>query len=214
MPGTGTSPAFCVLVGPDYAGKSSALSRLRRSDRPWRTLSVDDDQLAPEHALLARLRRDVVREVAGQAGAWSPDFLVTMLQTAVVHLRDRLDEAPATPTLVDSYYYKLLAKARLAGADGSALLGWWRSFPQPRRVLYLDVRPEVAWRRSSDGAALNCLEYYGDRPSWDSFRRYQSDLAKTMHDEISHLPVTVIEQQDDPDRTAESIRKVLADELG
>ncbi|MFJ9516798.1 hypothetical protein ACIRPK_00770 [Kitasatospora sp. NPDC101801] len=210
----GTSPAFCVLVGPDYAGKSSALSRLGRSGQPWRTLSVDDDRLAPEHALLARLRRDVVREVAGRPAAWSPDFLVTMLQTAAVHLRDRLAEDPVTPTVVDSYYYKLLAKARLAGAADSPLLGWWRSFPQPRRVLYLDVRPEVAWRRSKAGAGLNCLEYYGDRPSWDGFRRYQSDLGKTMHDEISHLPVTVVEQQDDPDRTAESIRKVLADELG
>jgi thymidylate kinase len=209
-----TSPPFCVLVGPDYAGKSSALSRLRRSGPPWRLLSVDDDHLAPEHALLGRIRRDVVREVAGRAGTWSPDFLTTMLQTAAVHLRDRLAEDPTTPTVVDSYYYKLLAKARLAGADNGALLDWWRSFPQPRRVLYLEVRPEVAWQRSSAGAALNCLEYYGDRPSWDGFRRYQGDLAKTMHDEISHLPVTVIEQQDDPDRTAESIRKVLADELG
>ncbi|BFV55541.1 hypothetical protein KCMC57_up06450 [Kitasatospora sp. CMC57] len=210
----GNSLAFCVLVGPDYAGKSSALSRLRRSDLPWRILSVDDDQLAPEHALLARLRRDVVREVAGRAGAWSPDFLATMLQTAAVHLRDRLAEQPATPTVVDSYYYKLLAKARLAGADGSALLGWWRTFPQPRRVLYLDVAPEVAWQRSGAGAALNRLEHYGELPNWDGFRRYQNDLAKTMHDEISHLPVTVVQQQDDPDLTAESIRKVLEDELG
>jgi thymidylate kinase len=206
-------PAFCVLLGPDYAGKSSAISLLRDTV-PWRTLSVDDTHLAPEHTLLTRLRRDVVREVAERPGAWSPDFLATMLQTAAVHLRDRLCADPHTPAVVDSYYYKLLAKGRLAGADDHAGFAWWRTFPQPRRVLYLDVRPATAWRRSHDGRDLNRLEYYGPQPTADGFTRYQSDLAKTMHDEIAHLPVTVIDGHGDPAQTAEAIRKVLAHELG
>ncbi|MFG3053165.1 hypothetical protein ACGFZP_19745 [Kitasatospora sp. NPDC048239] len=207
-------PAFCVLLGPDYAGKSSAMSLLQGAESPWRTVSVDDDYLAPEHALLTQLRRNVVQEVAGRAGAWSPDFLATMLQTAVVHLRDQLGDDPATPAVVDSYYYKFLAKCRLAGAHDSVLLSWWRSFPQPRRVVYLDVAPDSAWRRSGEGADLNCLEYYGDHPTWDGFSRYQTDLAKTMHDEIAHLPVTVIEAQERPEQTAAAIRKVLANEFG
>ncbi|MET9679268.1 hypothetical protein [Streptomyces coeruleorubidus] len=208
-------PPFCVLLGPDYAGKSSALDQLARTAPQWQILSVDDTHLAPEHALVGRLRRNVVKDVAPHRSAWSPEFFATLLQTAVVHLRDQLLRTDAaTPVVVDSYYYKLLAKCRLFGAPDSTLFAWWRSFPQPRRVIYLDVPPETTWRRSRQGADLNLLEHYGPQPAWDGFRRYQRDLAKVMRDEIQGLPVTVIEQQDRPETTTAAIREVLTHEFG
>ncbi|MFJ6701107.1 dTMP kinase [Streptomyces sp. NPDC091272] len=209
------APPFAVLLGPDYAGKSSALSRLERLAPHWRYLSVDDDRLAPEHGLLSRLRRSVVKDIAPNPDAWSPDFLTTVLQSAAVHLRDELLRGdPRVPVVIDSYYYKLLAKCRLAGAPDNALLDWWRGFPRPDRVVYLDVPPEITWRRSRRGAALNLLEHYGPRPEWDGFRRYQHDLAKTLRDEIQDLPVTVIDAVEHPERTAEAIRKALTHDLG
>ncbi|CAM5687205.1 hypothetical protein [Streptomyces aurantiogriseus] len=209
----GAAP-FCVLLGPDHAGKSTVMERLRGSGAPWRLLSVDDRFLGPEHALIGRLRREVVGEVTGADGVWSPDFLTTMVQTAVVHLRDQLLHGdPSRPAVVDSYYYKLLAKCRLAGALDHPMFDWWRSFPRPRRVIYLDVRPESAWQRCGHGRNLNALEYYGERPERDGFELYQRDLAKTMWDEIRDLPVTVIGEEHGPARTTEEIRKVLTDEF-
>ncbi|MBP2406351.1 hypothetical protein SNS2_5077 [Streptomyces netropsis] len=207
---------FCVLLGPDHAGKSTVLAALGREVPAWRTLSVDGTLLAPEHALLNRLRRELVREVAPHGQAWSADFLTTMVQTAVVHLRDELLRSdPRVPAVVDSYYYKYLAKCRLAGAaDHHPMFAWWRSFPRPRRVIYLDVTPGTAWQRCREGADLNPLEYYGPQPRRDEFHRYQTDLAKAMWDEIRDLPVTVVEERNDPVHTAESIRRVLVDELG
>ncbi|MFI6689980.1 hypothetical protein [Streptomyces sp. NPDC050485] len=208
------APPFCVLLGPDYAGKSSALARLLAEAPRWRPVSVDDGQLAPEHALIGRLRRAVVTDVAARAGAWSPEFFGTLLQTAVLQLRDQLlAGAPGQPAVVDSYYYKLLAKCRLAGVPEHPMLTWWRSFPKPRRIIYLDVSPHTAWRRSHDGADLNVLEHYGPHPDWDGFRRYQEDLAKLMRDEIRDLPVSVIEEQGTPARTAAAIQEVLAHEF-
>ncbi|MBL1103501.1 hypothetical protein JK361_02595 [Streptomyces sp. 5-8] len=212
--GHGHAP-FCVLLGPDYAGKSSALDRLGRAVPGWRMLSLDDAHLGPEHAaLIGRLRRHAVQDVAARPGTWSPEFFASLLQTAVVHLRDQLDEGdPNTPMVVDSYYYKLLAKCRLAGAPDGPPLDWWRTFPQPRRIVYLDVRPETAWRRCGFGAELNVLEHYGPQPDWDGFRRYQSDLAKILHGEIQHLPVTVIPERDRPEQTVAEIREVLTREF-
>jgi thymidylate kinase len=176
---------------------------------------VDDTRLAPEHALIGRLRRNVVKDVAPHRSAWSPEFLATLVQTAVVHLRDQLLRTDAgTPVVVDSYYYKLLAKCRLAGAGKSPLLAWWRTFPRPSRVIYLDVSPETAWQRSRQGADLNLLEHYGHRPDRDGFGRYQTDLAKVLRDEIQDLPVTVIEETDRPETTAAAIREVLTHEFG
>ncbi|MCX4238829.1 hypothetical protein [Streptomyces ortus] len=208
-------PRFFVLLGPDYAGKSSVLTELRRSATPWRLVSLDDTFLAPEHALIARLRRDVVKDVAPHETRWSPDFLAAMVHTAVVHLRDQLlNGDPRTPAVVDSYYYKFLAKCRLAGVPDEPLLTWWRSFPRPGRVIYLDVTPESAWSRSREGADLNPLEHYGPRPGPYGFKRYQTDLDRLVREEIRDLPVTVLAEQNDAARTAATVRELITDELG
>lgn len=212
--GTAHAP-FCVLLGPDYAGKSSALGHLSRTQPRWRTLSVDDAFLAPEHALIGRLRRHAVQDVAAHREAWSPELFATLVQAGAVHLRDQLLRAdPDTPVLIDSYYYKLLAKCLLAGAPDGPLFAWWRTFPQPLRVVYLDVTPETAWQRCRRGADLNLLEHYGPRPEWDGFRRYQNDLVKSLLGEIQHLPRTVIAEQDRPQDTVAAIREVLTREFG
>ncbi|MFI1102947.1 hypothetical protein [Streptomyces melanogenes] len=189
------------------------MSRLAGGPEPVRVVSVDDRFLADRHALIGRLRRDVVKDVAAPDGAYSPDFMASMLQTAVVHLRDQLltaaDAADGRPLLVDSYYYKILAKCRLAGVRENPMYDWWRSFPQPRHVVYLKVSPHEAWRRSRRGTRLNSLEHYGERANRTSFERYQTDLEKLMWDEIRSLPVTVVEQQNSPERTADAVREAV-----
>lgn len=210
----GAIPQFFVLLGPDYAGKSSVLAELRRMATPWRLVSLDDTFLAPEHALIGRLRRDVVKDVAPHETRWSLDFLAAMVNTAVVHLRDQLMNGdPLTPAVVDSYYYKFLAKCRLAGVPDEPLLTWWRSFPRPGRVIYLDVTPESAWRRSHDGAEVNCLEHYGPQPEPYGFKRYQTDLDRLVREEIRDLPVTVLAEQTDAARTAATVRELITHEL-
>lgn len=210
----GDAPPFCVLLGPDYAGKSTAMSQLAETSSPWRLVSVDDAFLGTDHRLIARLRRDLVTETLPALGtAYSPDFAATLMQTAVVHLRDQVIGSRG-PVLVDSYYYKILAKCRLLGAGESPLFAWWRRLPQPARVLYLDVPPETAWRRSGEGADLNRLEHYGDRPDRAGFAAYQADLRKIMLEEIRHLPVSVVDARGTVERTVRAIREVLEDERG
>jgi hypothetical protein len=203
-------PEFFVVLGPDYAGKSSALTELRAGSAPFRIISTDGDLLDARHAVVADLRRAVGELLPSLGTPYSAEFLAALLQTAVVHVRDELFRGDGSiPTLVDSYYYKILAKCRLAGVADNPMFAWWRSFPQPRRVIYLDVPTESAWRRSGRGASLNPLEYYGQRPERDGFQRYQRDLAKLMSDEIHGLPVTVVEERESPAGTADAIREVL-----
>ncbi|MDI5968814.1 hypothetical protein POF50_005555 [Streptomyces sp. SL13] len=216
---TGTAagtPPFFVLLGPDYAGKSSVLAEFADRTPEWRIVSSDREFLDPGHALIARLRRDLMGDVLpGLGGDYSLDFMITVLQTAVLHLRDGIGHgADGTPVLMDSHYYKMLAKCRLSGMDEHPMFDWWRTFPQPRRVFFLDVSAETAWRRSGRGGGANPLEHYGDRPDRMSFDAFQSDLRKAMWQEIEHLPVTVIEEQHDVAGTAQRIREVITGELG
>lgn len=213
MSDTQPAPPFFVLLGPDYSGKSSALAGLAAALPGWRFLSVDDAFLDPAHALITRLRRQLVKDVLPSLGsAYSPAFAASLMQTAVVFLRDQILAGDGrTPVVVDSYYYKILAKCRLAGDGENPMFAWWRSFPQPRRVLYLEVAPRTAWRRSGAGERANRLEHYGERPGWASFEAFQTDLHKVLLDEVRHLPVTVIRERHGLARTVHDIGAALTD---
>jgi thymidylate kinase len=203
---------FVVLLGPDYAGKSAAMAELARSPSPWRCVSVDDSFIGPGHELIGRLKRHLVTDTLPALGtSFSFDFAMSMLQTAVVHLRDQVADR-RQPALVDSYYYKILAKCRLIGGADTPLFSWWRSFPQPSRVLYLDVSPETAWLRTRAGATTNRLEHYGEQADQATFTTFQADLRTTMLGEVEGLPVTVLRERSDVASTVRDIREVLADE--
>lgn len=189
---------FDVLLGADYAGKTSVMRALRR-DLGQRLVEVEE----VEGGALTDLRRLLVTKVWG---AYSPEFVAGMLQLAVIHMRDSLRDN----TLVDSYYYKILAKCRLAGVEGDhPMFAWWRTFPQPRRVVYLDVGMGEAWRRSRFGADLNPLEHYGSTPNRPGFEAYQRDLGKLMLEELEGLSVNVIRAGDSVDQTADSVKAVI-----
>jgi thymidylate kinase len=198
-PGAGAlpSPPFVVLSGTDYAGKSVLLRGLADAMPTWRLVSVDQEFLAPEHGVVSRLKSELFGEVLpGVRKHYSVDFVASLLQTAVVYLRDQiLDCGARQPVIVDSYYYKILAKCRLIGAS-DALVGWWRGLPQPREVLFLDVDPATAWARASAGTRMNWLEFYGDHPDRDGFVTFQRDLRTALLAELAHLPVRMLPEAD------------------
>ena len=192
MPG----PSFLVLLGTDYAGKSVLLRALAAAEPSWRLVSADEDFLAPEHGVVSRLKSELFREaLPGMRKHYSVDFIASLLQTAVMYLRDQiLDCGAREPVVVDSYYYKILAKCRLIGAT-DAIVDWWRGLPQPREVLFVDVDPATAWARTA-GARTNRLEFYGDYADRDTFIGFQRDLRALMPAEVAHLPVDVLPAAD------------------
>ncbi|WP_199865464.1 hypothetical protein [Frankia torreyi] len=175
-----------------------------------RLLSIDRSFLEPRHALITKLREQLVNDAAAPGGAYSVDFLAAMMQTGVVFLRDRLLELPSRPpVLMDSYYYKILAKCRLAGLSDHPMFGWWRAFPRPRGVILLDTPVAEAWRRSAADRAPNPLEYHGDRPDRAAFVAYQEDLRRLLLEEVGGLPLRMVTEHVDPRSTAEAVRKEL-----
>jgi thymidylate kinase len=182
------------------------MAELARIGAPTRLVSVDNGFVAREHAVVRDLRRAVLAMLPGLGTGYSPELLLSVLQTAVVHLRDRVAD-DSSPALVDSYYYKLLAKCRLLGLDDHPLYAWWRSFPRPYRVFWLDVSPQTAWRRG--GGRANRLEHHGPRLDWDSFDGFQRELRKLMLDEVADLPLTVLPEHHDVAHTARAIAEAL-----
>ncbi|QQQ78743.1 hypothetical protein IOD16_10005 [Saccharothrix sp. 6-C] len=200
-------------MGTDYAGKSAVMRELARHEPGWRLVSVDDQFLAPEHDAMRGLKSVLFNEtLPGLGKHHSADVVASLLQTAVVHLRDQLPTGGSgDPVVVDSYYYKILAKCRLIDAD-PAVFGWWRGFPQPSRALFLDVDPMTAWERSSRGAAANQLEFHGEHVDRDAFALFQTDLRALLEEESGHLPVEHLPESD-LDATVTRVREAVRREF-
>jgi thymidylate kinase len=197
-PATRPPIPFSVVLGTDYAGKSMLLNEL--AARGMHCVSYDRAHVPPEAALVNELRETFVGRAVREA-VHSADFLVTLLQTSVVYLRDQVLRAGGDrPVVVDSYYYKILAKCRLTGLVNEQMFAWWRSFPQPRQVIFLDVDAETAWRRSGEGAQLNPFEHYGAVSTREGFLRFQEDLRRLLIEEVGAVPVDRVDGADDADR--------------
>ncbi|MFJ2773982.1 hypothetical protein [Streptomyces sp. NPDC087300] len=176
---------FWVLLGADYCGKSAVLDELAARQGRVLPVSVDPDTLDEEYQVLAELRRTLGRMAPGRH---SPDYTMAILNVAVAYHLDRLHRAPDGRTLLlDSYYYKILAKCRLFGLDEEPWRSYWSALPQPAGVVFLDTDPDVTWRRSGSGERLNRLEYHGSSPTRDGFVRFQRELRGALVDGTRHL---------------------------
>lgn len=189
-----TERSFIVLLGSDYAGKSTLMQCLARQ-MPWAFVSYDEDFVAEEHGLILRLKKDYLGEILSKVGRdYSGDFLLSCLQMCTVYLRDQVEGSLVSKdVLADSYYFKLVAKCILSGFVNEAIFSLWRSFPQPDEVLYLDTDPELLWGRCQQGEALNPFEHYGDEPTYDNFVRFQRDLRRLLLSETAHMPTRILD---------------------
>ena len=181
-------PPFAVLLGPDYAGKSSVMAQLRATVPDWSLVSVDSPFVAAEHGVLSQLKRALVLDtLPGLGTAYSADFVVSLAQTAVVYLRDRIMESPRSRARVRGLL--LLQDSRQVpahGADEHPCSRGGGRFPQPQQVIYLDVAPDDAWRRSGGrGQPVGALRR---TPRTGRVRDFQTDLRKLMLDEVRGPP--------------------------
>lgn len=200
---------FWTLLGPDFAGKSTALARLRDA-YGWQVVS-HDDRFVTERPLIAALRHWWLDEALVWAGKrYSTELVASVLHSVILYQRDELARCQGPqPVIVDSYFYKVLAACRLLGIAHRPTFDRWRKFPSPARVVYLDVPPEVAWQRTGQGAAVSRFEHYGESVSWESFARLQRDLRTEMLAEVAHLPVTIVDGTAAPEAVQAAIRAAV-----
>jgi thymidylate kinase len=200
-----------VVLGADYAGKSSILARLS-SRLNCHFISYDQGILGHEYSLVGRLRDAFVLEaLPGVGSVYSSDFVISLFNCYMTFLRDRiLASGSDKPIVVDSYYYKILAKCVLAGFGNDSTFALWRSFPQPNHIIYLDVDTEFAWLRSGEGRRLNSLEYYGREPSRGGFKAFQNDLRDFMMKEIVGANLKKLESVGEIEDLASTIARMIS----
>ena len=190
---------FWTLLGPDFAGKSSALARLE-DEHGFQVVS-HDDRFVGDYPLVATLRGCWVDEALVWSGKrYTPELVVAVMHAVILHQRDELARQTGDgPVIIDSFYYKVLAACELLGVTHEPTFDYWRSFPQPEGVVYLDVPPEDTWERSGRGVRVTAFEHYGQEVTREGFLRMQTDLRARMLAEVNDLPLTVVDGTADPD---------------
>lgn len=200
---------FWTVLGADYAGKSEVLQTLRRQTE-WQAVSYDDPYI-DGHPVVQWLREFAFLDAYNRLGQpYSAEFTFSLLTPIVLYLRDAVMRTAAhAPTVVDSYYYKLLAKSIITGIADERACAIWRSwlYPQPQGVVFLDVAPEVAWNRAR--GLLNAFEYHGTKPMWEGFARFQRDLRRVMLDEVKELPSVMVDANGPPPSVAADVIAAL-----
>jgi thymidylate kinase len=203
-------PSFGVLLGPDYAGKSSVLSGLLARSHAY-CISYDHDLSEDQHFIVRSLRHAFMNQDSASA-AFSHELMLSVFHVYMIFLRDRiLSCADDKPIIVDSYFYKILSKCVLLRTINEGLFKLWRSLPRPTCVVYLDVDTELAWQRSRAGRNLNRMEYYGREPTRHGFERFQSDLRDLMLNEIVGTETTIIQILSNDGPTAADIGELVVD---
>jgi thymidylate kinase len=142
----------------------------------------------------------------------TPDFALLGLQMSTAYLRDWSNKLREHgPVLVDSYYYKVLAKCSCAAWGRADALEAWRRYPQPDEVIYLSVDPEVALARASAHGGPNPFEALGGKPSADrdGFLRFQARLAQAMREEIRSIPTSVVDANRSHAEVVHDVRRLL-----
>ena len=204
-------PKFGVLLGPDYAGKSSIFAELLNQSAAY-CISYDYNLSDGQSAIVQSVRQAFKPPGMMTGAVYSHEFIISVFHVYMVYLRDRiLASARDKPIIVDSYYYKLWAKCVLLGFVNDSIFQLWRSLPRPTYVIYLDVDPELAWRRSDVGRNLNRLEYYGQEPSRHGFEKFQSELRDLMLKEILGVKFTRVQVWSDEDPTVKQIKQMIVE---
>jgi thymidylate kinase len=203
---------FWTILGPDFAGKSTALARLHDEHR-WQVVSHDARFVGP-YPLVAMLRRCWSEAASARAEKrHTAELVLSVAHSIILHQRDEVTrlgrDAGPEPVIVDSYFYKVLAACSLLGMSHDRTFSYWRSFPRPRGVVYLDVPPEVTWERTQRGADVTGFEHYGDSVSRAGFIRLQHEMRARMLAEVNDLPVTIVDGTAEPDVVLAKIVSVV-----
>jgi hypothetical protein len=199
---------FWTVLGCDFAGKSLMLRQLAAEG--WPVISYDDPYVR-DRPVIRQVRSGLFFDTYRQVGhGYSGELAFSLLTPMVWYLRDEvLRRAHDGPALVDSYYFKLLAKGIVTGIADRETVTLWRSFPPPRGAIFLDVDPEVAWERAGGAANLNPFEHYGREPTRDNFVAFQRDLREAILHEVRDLDVLVLNADPAPGRVLEAVRESL-----
>ncbi|WP_369220705.1 dTMP kinase [Streptomyces sp. R39] len=199
-----TRGLFIVLLGIDGSGKTSLLSALRGGTFAtvgWRDLR--------NHELPAVMAPDAPSAIKDRLSDLPRAMFVGGHIVAQYEYLVRPEVVEGRNVLLDSYWYKVLAKERALGRLSPALEDLRQLLPVPDAVVLLDVDPRTAWaRRGGTCAPYERFDDPGGQAA--GFVRFQECLlAQWEADLRGHPAVYRLDGERPFDEVLTSLRDTL-----
>lgn len=176
---------FLVLLGIDGSGKSTLLSSLSVPGlvtTSWRELR--------SHEVPATLAPDAPTRIKNRIPSLSRAMFIGGHLVAQYEYLVRPALEDGANVLLDSYYFKLLAKERLFGTVDPALEALCVELPAPDAVIYVEVPAPQSYRRKN--GVLSPYEYRGSECQAD-YVAFQDELANEMRRLLEDIPTVVVD---------------------
>lgn len=174
-----------MLLGIDGSGKSTLLAELATAGvatASWQDLR--------SHEVPAMLAPDAPTSIKGRLTPLARAMFIGGHLVAQYEYLVRPSVASGTTTLLDSYYYKLLAKERLLGFAHPSLEALCAELPQPDHVIYVSVDPKESLRRKQ-GEISSYEHFTSTGPS--SYLEFQRALDKAMLASLANVSHVVLD---------------------
>lgn len=179
------SDRFVCLLGIDGSGKTSILNALASRAPEYTVIDwhpfVGVSQIPTFPPGLHHA------EVLERLGSHSRAALLLYFVSLEFDLLIRPAVAEGRAVIVDSYWYKFAAKERVIGIAPAYLYEAYGALPHPRKVVFLDTPPEVAFGRKK---TFTSYEARGGK--WN-FVPFQAAVRAEMLRLISDLPHVILD---------------------
>ncbi|GAA2280242.1 hypothetical protein GCM10010402_41240 [Actinomadura luteofluorescens] len=200
MVAPGDRGRFMVLTGIDGSGKSSLLSLIAIASLTtagWRDLRHHElpAVMAPDEPTLIKNSMSSLPRamfIGGHIVAQYEHLVRPQLELGV-------------DVLLDSYWYKVMAKEHILGTSHPILADLCGALPVPDAVILLEVDPRVAYLRKRD--SLTSYECMGTT-DMKGFIRFQGRLRDRLEEELAGHPALY---RVDADRDLRSVLRSATD---
>lgn len=188
--------SFIVLVGIDGSGKSTLLERL--AEAGVRTSSWNDLR---SHDVPAMLAPDAPTAIKARLTPLARSMFIGGHLVAQYEYLVRPALEQGDDVLLDSYYFKLLAKERLLGFVQPALEELCRQLPQPDGLILIDTPPELSWSRKA--GTLSVYEHFGT-PTETNYLAFQRGIETSLRKAGRAFPSVTLDGRQTPSALADS----------
>lgn len=190
---TSLSGLLVVVLGPDGAGKSTALQGMSRQRPGWAFPVMDPDRLYQPAGLehMAWTQTTHPRVVVESLPSLGRTTLLAHIFSILVDFHVRPGLQRGRVVVCDSYHYRFAAKSRVIDPGTASLMEHVGSkAPRPDLAIWLDMPLHRAWRLK--GSACSVMEGGWNR-DYAGFERLQTEVKRIVLEEyLSDLPTVRI----------------------
>ncbi len=200
-----------VLLGSDFSGKTTLLNKIKLSGNPIVCGGPEEILASDSTGTLMHLMGLFNKHVQNADSSFSQDFILTSFQMYLVGMKNWIEQQPrGSCVLIDSYFYKVLAKCRIKNWKEDHIFEYWRSFEKPETVFWLNTPVTILWQRVSQQKSINKLESFSyNTKNEQAFQSFQELLRQKIKEEVTGIPLVEVIHGQSLDEQVQFISKYI-----